>query len=72
VIEFDELCLRQSPPLWLWVGISRRARCTGSAVRTGQQRDQTHSLADYETPKEAWVGLASYLSFYKKSVCIKR
>jgi IS1 family transposase len=23
VIEIDEICLRQSPPLWLWIAVSR-------------------------------------------------
>ena len=52
MIEFDELCLRQSPPLWLWVGIARRTRQV-LALALGDRTDETlarawaHVPADY-------------------------
>jgi len=44
VIEFDELCLRQSPPLWLWVGVSRQTRQV-LAVALGDRTDETLARA---------------------------
>ncbi len=53
VIEFDELCLRQSPPLWLWVGVSRRTRqVLGLAL--GDRSDETLARAWAQVPTDYW------------------
>ena len=43
MIEFDELCLRQSPPLWLWVGVSRQTRQV-LGVALGDRSETTCAL----------------------------
>ena len=49
VIEFDELCLRQSPPLWLWVCVSRQTRrVLGAAL--GGRTDETLLRAWAQVP----------------------
>lgn len=51
MIEFDELCLRQSPPLWLWVGVSRQTRqVLGLAL--GDRTDETLAQAWAQVPPE--------------------
>ena len=51
MIEFDELCLRQSPPLWLWVGVSRLTRqVLGLAL--GDRTDETLARAWEQVPPE--------------------
>jgi len=51
VIEFDELCLRQSPPLWLWVGVSRQTRqVLGCAL--GDRTDETLARAWAQVPTQ--------------------
>ena len=55
VIEFDELCLRQSPPLWLWVGVSRLTRqVLGLALGLvlGERTDQTLARAWAQVPPD--------------------
>ena len=49
VIEFDELCLRQSPPLWLWVGVSRQTHQV-LAVALGDRTDGTLARAWAQVP----------------------
>jgi len=51
VIEFDELCLRQSPPLWLWVGVSRQTRQV-LALALGDRADETLARAWAQVPAE--------------------
>jgi len=51
VIEFDELCLRQSPPLWLWVGVSRQTRRV-LALALGERNDQTLARAWAQVPAD--------------------
>jgi IS1 family transposase len=51
VIEFDELCLRQSPPLWLWLGVSRLTRqVLGLAL--GERTDETLAEAWAQVPAD--------------------
>ncbi len=51
VIEFDELCLRQSPPLWLWLGVSRLTRqVLGCAL--GERTDETLARAWAQVPPD--------------------
>ena len=51
VIEFDELCLRQSPPLWLWVGVSRLTRrVLGAAL--GGRTDEALARAWAQVPAD--------------------
>ncbi len=47
MIEFDELYLRQSPPLWLWVGVSRQTR-----QALGERTDQTLARAWAQVPAD--------------------
>ena len=47
--EFDELCLRQSPPLWLWVGIARRSRQV-FVLALGDRTDETLARAWAQAP----------------------
>ena len=49
MIEFDELCLRQSPPLWLWVGVSRLTRQV-LALALGDRSDGTLARAWAQVP----------------------
>lgn len=51
VIEFDELCLRQTPSLWLWVGISRKTRQVLSFV-LGERTDETFGRAWAQVPPD--------------------
>ena len=51
VIEFDDLCLRQSPPLWLWIGISRKSRQVLSFV-PGERTDETFGRAWANVPPD--------------------
>jgi len=51
LIEFDELCLRQSPPLWLWVGGCWRTRQVLGLAR-GDRSDATLSRAWAQVPPE--------------------
>lgn len=51
VIEFDEVCLRQSPPPWLWVSVSRQTRqVLGLAL--GKRKDETLARAWAQVPAE--------------------
>jgi len=51
VIEFDELCLRQSPPLWLWLGVSRLTRqVLGCAL--GDRTDEALAQAWAQVPED--------------------
>ena len=46
MIEFDELCLRQSPPLWMWVCVSRLPRrVLGAAL--GGRTDEFMTLCKF-------------------------
>ena len=46
VIEFDELGLRQSPPLWMWVCVSRLTRrVLGAAL--GGRTDEFMTLCKF-------------------------
>jgi len=50
-VEFDELCLRQSPPLWLWVSVSRHTRqVLGLAL--GDRSDETLARAWAQVPPD--------------------
>ena len=51
VIEFGELCLRRSPPLWLWVGVSRQTRQV-LAVALGERTDGTLARAWARVPAD--------------------
>lgn len=51
MIEFDELCLRQSPPLWLWVGVSRQTRQV-LGVALGDRSDETLAQAWAQVPPD--------------------
>ncbi len=51
VIEFDELCLRQSPPLWLWVGVSRHTR-QALGVVLGGRADEALAWAWAQVPPD--------------------
>ena len=51
VIEFDELYLHQSPPLWLWVGVARQTlQVLGWAL--GDRADATLSRARAQVPPQ--------------------
>ncbi len=51
MIEFDELCLRQTPSLWLWVGISRKSRQVLSFV-LGERTDEAFGQAWAKVPPD--------------------
>lgn len=79
MIEFDELCLRQSPPLWLWVGVSRRTgQVLGLAL--GECTDETLArawaqvLADYQSRPvytDHWGAYARLLPAGQHHPCAK-
>jgi IS1 family transposase len=69
VIEIDELCVRKSPSLWLWVAVSRRiGQVLGFAFGS---RDR-HTLAlcwedvpqDYRNKRVATDALETYRHFF--------
>jgi IS1 family transposase len=50
-IEFDELCIRLTPSLWLWVGVSRLVKhVLGFAI--GGREDAMLSLAWSDIPED--------------------
>jgi len=51
VVEMDEICLRQSPPLWLWIGVSRRVgQVLGFAL--GDRTDEMLALVWSDVPAD--------------------
>ena len=50
-VEFDELCLRQSPPLWLWLGVSRLTRRV-LGLSLGERTDETLARAWAQVPDD--------------------
>jgi IS1 family transposase len=53
VIEMDEICLRQSPPLWLWIAVSRRVgQVLGFAL--GDRTDEMLTLCWSDVPQDYW------------------
>lgn len=51
VVEFDELCIRKSPSLWLWIAISRLTKLVlGFAI--GGRTDEMLKLAWSDVPEE--------------------
>jgi IS1 family transposase len=56
VIEMDELCVRFSPALWLWVAVSRLTRTVLGFVIADRGDDALRRLRDEELPP-AWRGL---------------
>jgi IS1 family transposase len=69
VIEMDELCVRQSPSLWLWVAVSRQVgQVLGFAF--GKRDRETLTLCwqdvppDYRDKPVVTDGLETYRSFF--------
>jgi len=50
-VEFDELCLRQSPALWLWVGVSRLTRQV-LGLSLGERTDEALAQAWAQVPED--------------------
>jgi len=51
VIEMDEICVRQSPPLWLWIAVSRRVgQVLGFAL--GDRTDAMLALCWSDVPAD--------------------
>jgi IS1 family transposase len=69
VIEIDELCIRQTPSLWLWTAVSRKLRqVLGFAI--GPRDYDTLALCWSDVPKD-WRdkpvitdGLTTYQAFF--------
>ena len=69
MIEIDELCVRKSPSLWLWIAISRKlGQVLGFAF--GQRDRETLALcwsdvpADYQNKPVVTDGFETYQSFF--------
>ena len=71
VIEMDELCVRLTPSLWLWIAASRRVRqVLGFAL--GQRDRDTLELCwsdvpqDYQRKPVVTDGYSTYASFFSR------
>ena len=69
VIEYDEVCVRKSPGLWLWLAIARKTRLVLGFVLSDRSDSSFLRLRDEEVPPAYWNvpsfsdGLEAYAKF---------
>jgi len=70
----DEICVRQSPPLWLWISVSRKiGHVTGFAL--GDRTDAAlpplweHMPVDYQSKPIDTDGWGAYARFFATVIC---
>jgi IS1 family transposase len=54
VVEYDEICLRKSPSLWLWLAISRQTRVVLGFVLSDRGDAAFDRLRNEEIPPAYW------------------